>query len=1017
MAMNLDAVLRITAKVQGEGDLNSLQKGLIELQKNAESTKTAFMGVAKSALWQGAALGAAALQTGLVLATRAAIEFETSIKDIQKVMDGLDSPEAIQAIKDDIFELSESFPVAINGIADVYAAAAQAGVPREEIKQFTQDVLVFSTAWGMSAGEVGTALAGMRMSLGLTQPELVLLGDAINGLANNFNLTEPQMVDFVQRTASMGAVAGLSAQETAAFGAALISAGVNTEVAATSFNGLIKALSAGSSITERQISALSRMGLVSQDVAQAEQRLTDAVIEESNKRLAAASRETQQLSKEINRRYRDQLTALQDSWDDESEAQEKAIRRRYDAEIKAIQDRTKNNSDAADQQIEILRDAQDRELKLLRRAARDKQTIIKDQLDDQKDMELEAVQEKYKELEIAEKAQQKLALERAKQAAKEIAGQAGEALAKRLQTDAVGTITDIFDRIRKLPKEMQLSTIMDLAGEEAGKGLIQFVNNADLLQKTLALIAEEGNYAGSGMAEFAVRMQSTASQLQLTQNALDRFSVTIGEALLPALGEVVKALNPVFVMIGDFAKANPGITAGIVLIAGALGALVLLAPGLLALGTVLKGIGITLSGAFIATAMKGLLGFLGWVVTTLVPGLVAAIGGWPVLAVVALVAALIIFREPIIKFFQWVGEKIGEMVQSFWQWGEPIRQFWAGVWEGIKDAAMAFFEWWQAGFNAIWDPLKSAAASYFEFLGTVFSTALNNVMAIAWQVFVQPWINLWENVLRAPVSGALQWIQNTWSGLAAWFDTTVTTPISDAWGEVSGYIQGRFDVVKGYLQAKFEEVSTFAKETWITISEFFDKQVVQPIEDAWGKLMKFIPDAVSKANESLNKMWESIVNTAKGALRGVLQFIANGLNAIANEINKLIRTFNKLPGPDIALVPSISVPAFANGGYVTGPTLGLIGEGGEPEYIIPASKMNAAAQNYAAGNRGASVLNPVSAATAAPVQVSIQTGPVIEVNGERHAKISDLKLVAQQTAAQIYATLRTPNGRRAVGLA
>jgi hypothetical protein len=47
---------------------------------------------------------------------------------------------------------------------------------------------------------------------------------------------------------------------------------------------------------------------------------------------------------------------------------------------------------------------------------------------------------------------------------------------------------------------------------------------------------------------------------------------------------------------------------------------------------------------------------------------------------------------------------------------------------------------------------------------------------------------------------------------------------------------------------------------------------------------------------------------------------------------------------------------FAEGGYVTGPTNAVVGEGGESEYIIPASKMRSAMSRYAAGARGAAVI-------------------------------------------------------------
>jgi hypothetical protein len=48
---------------------------------------------------------------------------------------------------------------------------------------------------------------------------------------------------------------------------------------------------------------------------------------------------------------------------------------------------------------------------------------------------------------------------------------------------------------------------------------------------------------------------------------------------------------------------------------------------------------------------------------------------------------------------------------------------------------------------------------------------------------------------------------------------------------------------------------------------------------------------------------------------------------------------------------------FAEGGFVTGPTNALIGEGGESEYVIPASKMGVAMSRYQAGQRGSSVID------------------------------------------------------------
>jgi hypothetical protein len=106
------------------------------------------------------------------------------------------------------------------------------------------------------------------------------------------------------------------------------------------------------------------------------------------------------------------------------------------------------------------------------------------------------------------------------------------------------------------------------------------------------------------------------------------------------------------------------------------------------------------------------------------------------------------------------------------------------------------------------------------------------------------------------------------------------------------------------------------------------------------------------------------------------------------------------------------VPGYAKGGYVSGPTLATIGEGGEAEYVIPASKMGAAMANYAAGRRGDSVLNP---------QVNITTGPVTQMGGVNYVTQQDLMSAtasaAKQGASMALGMLRSnPATRRTVGL-
>lgn len=116
-------------------------------------------------------------------------------------------------------------------------------------------------------------------------------------------------------------------------------------------------------------------------------------------------------------------------------------------------------------------------------------------------------------------------------------------------------------------------------------------------------------------------------------------------------------------------------------------------------------------------------------------------------------------------------------------------------------------------------------------------------------------------------------------------------------------------------------------------------------------------------------------------------------------------------------IPSLSgvIPGMASGGYVTRPTIALIGEGGEPEYVIPESKMAATAASYLDRN----IATPPSTGnnvTGTPI-INISTGPVMELNGQRYVTLADMERAMRITADSVFSKMRTPAARVALGIA
>jgi hypothetical protein len=99
----------------------------------------------------------------------------------------------------------------------------------------------------------------------------------------------------------------------------------------------------------------------------------------------------------------------------------------------------------------------------------------------------------------------------------------------------------------------------------------------------------------------------------------------------------------------------------------------------------------------------------------------------------------------------------------------------------------------------------------------------------------------------------------------------------------------------------------------------------------------------------------------------------------------------------------------------------MVGEGGEPEYIVPQSKASGFAANWMAGQRGAAAIPRFAeggVVVPGNAQVSIQTGPVTQMNGANYVTTQDLSRAVQAGVQQTLNMMRNDRGtRRAVGLA
>lgn len=220
-----------------------------------------------------------------VAGAKAAMEFETSMADVKKVVD-FDTPVQFKQMGDDVLDLSEKMPMAASGIAAIVAAGGQAGFARGELKQFAEDAVKMGVAFDQTADQSGDMMAKWRTSFKLTQPEVVALADKINYLSNTGPSSAAQIADIVTRIGPLGAIAGLASGQIAAMGATLAGVGVPSEVAATGMKNFMLALTKGGSATKQQAKAFKSLRLDVKTLAQSMQKDAQGTIEDVLARIA-----------------------------------------------------------------------------------------------------------------------------------------------------------------------------------------------------------------------------------------------------------------------------------------------------------------------------------------------------------------------------------------------------------------------------------------------------------------------------------------------------------------------------------------------------------------------------------------------------------------------------------------------------------------------------------------------------------------------------------------------------------
>lgn len=828
---------------------------------------------------------------------QSAVNFESAMADVAKVVDGLrddngNLTDSYYAMSDSIVQMSKDIPMAAEDLAAITAAAGTAGIAVEDLSTFTETAAKMGVAFDTTAEQAGDWMAKWRTSFSMTQTEVTALADQINYLSNNSASTASELSTIVTAVGPLGDVAGISAAQIAALGSTMVGVGVQQDVAATGIKKMATTMVAGASATDTQAAVLEKLGMDATDLAV---RMQDDAVGAILSFLDAVS----QLPKA------EQAAALKDYFGQESVGaiaplltNLDVLRQRFemvadaqlyagsmDAEYAARAATTANNIQLYENRIAALKiQIGDYLLPVVNKVLAAASTGL-DWLSDKiasaegtvsgfigtvqsKALaiftmirpKLESIGAKAQEIFTALSGQLTAAFEAVQPALNWIIDTA-------LPT-AISAVLDLVDAFGSVVltalefKEVLIAAAAVYGAFKAGKALQSMIQGFQQAKVTLALF--KASAQGATIAQAAFNGTLTLGE---TLTALFTGQVTLAQLAQAGWATVTGAVTKAFGALNAVLMANP-IVLIVTAIAAVIAILVVLYTKCEGFRNFVNSVASAIVG-FVKNAASAIAGFFKNLWAT-IQGIWSAVSGWFKSKVI----------DPLVNFFA-----------PIVQW---ISGFFQGCWIIIQAVWAAVSGWFKT--NVI-DPVVNFFAPIPGIIGGFFS-------------------GLWTS------------IQSIWATVSGWFNLNVIQPLVNFFAPIVESIGGFF----ANLWASICSI-------WQAAGTWFSENVTTPINNAFQAIGDFV----------------------KGIFNGLIGLVEGMINRIIGAVNGFIGGFNDVVGwgasfigvdwEGLATIPEVSLPRLAKGGIVDSPTILEAGEAGT-EAIVPLSELWGKMQSMISGPVG-----------------------------------------------------------------
>lgn len=188
------------------------------------------------------------------------------------------------------------------------------------------------------------------------------------------------------------------------------------------------------------------------------------------------------------------------------------------------------------------------------------------------------------------------------------------------------------------------------------------------------------------------------------------------------------------------------------------------------------------------------------------------------------------------------------------------------------------------------------------------------------------------------VAGALALLYKNWDTVKAWLES-FGAKVNQIWTAFSTAVSNAISAIG----EKFPALGAFLQGFWQSI-----QSAVDHVKGIFQGILDFISNVFAG---NWSAAWDSVVSIFGNLFGGLVDLAKAPINAVVSALNWLIGKINSISIdlPDWGILGKYAgmtlgfnipeIPQLAEGGIATSPTLAEIGEGAEPEAVLPLSKL------------------------------------------------------------------------------